>query len=143
MIIRFLAVVVTGLALVAPAAHLFELPRKIRMPENRYYIVQRIYIGWWVVGLFLPAAFVANLVMAIAYKDDAHTLWFAAAAAALIVINLLIFIVWTQPVNTITRNWTARQPNWQRLRQHWEYSHAVNAVVTLLAFCCSVLAALQ
>jgi hypothetical protein len=123
-------------------AHLFELPRKIRMSENHYFVVQRIYIGWWIVGLFLPAAFVANLALAVAYKDDIKTLGLAVAAAALVLVNLAIFLVWTQPVNTITRNWTTRQPNWQHLLQQWEYSHAANAVVTFLAFCCSVLAAL-
>jgi hypothetical protein len=32
MFVRFLAVIVTGLALVAPAAHLFVLPDRIGMP---------------------------------------------------------------------------------------------------------------
>ena len=44
--ISFAAIVLTGLALVAPAAHLFELPNKIAMPENDYFVVQEIYNGW-------------------------------------------------------------------------------------------------
>jgi hypothetical protein len=47
MTIRFLAVIFTGCALIAPGAHLFELPRKLRMSEDHYYIVQNIYLGWW------------------------------------------------------------------------------------------------
>lgn len=45
MIIRFLAVILTGLAIIAPAAHLFELPGKIHMSEDDYFVVQRIYNG--------------------------------------------------------------------------------------------------
>jgi hypothetical protein len=63
MIIRFLAIVVTGLAVIAPAAHLFELSGKIQMSEQDYFVVQRIYLGWWVVGLFLPAALILNLAL--------------------------------------------------------------------------------
>jgi hypothetical protein len=36
-----------------------------------------------------------------------------------------------------------RPENWETLRQQWEYSHAVNAGVMLLAFCAATLAALR
>jgi hypothetical protein len=138
MIIRFLAIILTGLAVVAPAAHLFELPRKMRLPKERYFVVQDIYLGWWMVGLFLPAAGVANIALAIMTGSG-----FAVAAAGLIVLNLVIFLIWTQPVNRITQNWTVQRDDWQNLRNRWEYSHAVNAGVTFLAFCAAALAALR
>src|SRR5882757_10124241 len=69
-IVRFLAVVVTGLALIAPGAHVFELFRKMALSEQQYYVVQDIYRGWWVVGLLLPAALIANVALAIAVRDD-------------------------------------------------------------------------
>src|SRR3954447_9463031 len=47
MLIQFLAIIVTGLAVIAPAARLFELPGKIRMSGDDYFVVQRIYLGWW------------------------------------------------------------------------------------------------
>src|SRR5262245_60093481 len=124
-IIRFLAVIVTGLAVIAPAAHLFELPGKIKMSEQDYFVVQRIYLGWWMVGLFLPAALILNVVLAIAVRADRTALVLACIAAALIVLNLAIFMIWTQPVNTVTNNWSVRLENWQALRTQWEYSHAV------------------
>jgi hypothetical protein len=54
MIVPFLAVILTGLAVIAPAAHLLEMPRKMRLPKDRYFIVQDIYRGWVLVGFFLP-----------------------------------------------------------------------------------------
>lgn len=142
-IIRFLAVIVTGLAVIAPAAHLFELPGKIQMPAQDYFVVQRIYLGWWMVGLFLPAALTLNIVLALTVRADRMALVLACIAAALIVLNLAIFMIWTQPVNTVTNNWSVRPENWQALRTQWEYSHAVNAGVTFLAFCAATLAALR
>jgi len=68
--VRFLAVVITGLALIAPGAHVFELLRKMAMSEQQYYVVQDIYRGWWVVGLLLPAALIANVALAVAVRAD-------------------------------------------------------------------------
>lgn len=76
-------------------------------------------------------------------RADRTALVLACAAAALIALNLAIFMVWTQPVNAVTNNWSARPENWQALRTQWEYSHAVNAGVTFLAFCAATLAALR
>jgi hypothetical protein len=95
------------------------------------------------VGLFLPAAFLANLALAVVARGDKPALWLAVAAMGLIAINLTIFMIWTQPANAATQNWAIRPENWQALRQQWEYSHAVNAGVTFLAFCATTLAGLR
>ena len=142
-LIQFLAIIVTGLAVIAPGAHLFELPGKIHMSGDDYFVVQRIYLGWWIVGLLLPLSFLANLALAATVRHDTPAFWLAVAAAALIAVNLVIFVLWTQPVNTITENWAVRLENWQALRRQWEYSHAVNAGVTFLAFCAATIAALR
>jgi hypothetical protein len=141
MIVRILAIIITGLALVAPMAHLYELPRKIGLSQTRYFVVQEIYQGWFLVGFLLPLALIADLVLAFESKSGARYL--AAAAAALIAVNLIIFIIWTQPVNHVTNNWTIQTENWQTLRRRWEYSHAVNAGVTFLAFVAVTIAALK
>jgi hypothetical protein len=142
MLVRFLAVVITGLALVAPASHLFVLPNKIGMPADQYFAAQSIYQGWWMVGLLLPAAAIANAALAF-MTNESGARAFAIAAIALIVVNLVIFTIWTQPANAATQNWTVRPENWEALRVSWEYSHAVNAGVTLLAFCAATIAALR
>ena len=134
MIVRFLAIVLTGLAVIALAAHLFVLPAKIHMSVDDYFTVQRIYLGWWVVGLFLPAAFLANLALAVVARGDKPALWLAVAAMGLIAINLTIFMIWTQPANAATQNWAIRPENWQALRQQWEYSHAARFVLHWISF---------
>lgn len=142
MIIRVLVIILTGLALIAPAAHLFGLRKKIVMPKDEYFVVQKIYIGWWLAGLFLPAAFLANVALAVEVGTDASAFWFAASAAMLILLNLTIFVIWTQPINKATQNWTVRVVNWQAERRQWELSHAAKAGVTFLALWAATLAAL-
>jgi hypothetical protein len=96
--LRFLAVLLTGLALIAPGAHLYELANKMALAKSEY---------------------------------------------AVVLTNLVIFYFFTYPVNRNTQNWTLLPDNWEALRTQWEYSHAVNAVVTFLAFCVSIAGALR
>lgn len=138
-----LAIVTTGLALAAPMAHLYELPHKIELGEGPYFVVQGIYRGWWIVGLLLPLSFVANAALAIAGHRDRAAFVLALTAAGLIVLNLIIFFIWTQPANAATANWTVRPQDWEDLRRQWEYSHAINAGVTFAAFCAATLAGLR
>jgi hypothetical protein len=141
--IAFAAIVLTGMALVAPAAHLLELPNKMRMEANDYFVVQRVYNGWWLVGLLLPAALVANLALAVAARYDGMARILAMLAAALIALDLAIFFVWTQPANAATANWTTEPEAWLDLRRQWEYSHAINAGIMFLAFCATTAASLR
>lgn len=131
----FLGIVLTGTALVAPGAHLYEMSHKLTLTEDQYYLVQGHYQGWWIAGLLLPAALLANSALAVLAWRDIPTRALALGATALVGINLLIFFIWTNPVNATTENWTVRTPDWQTLRLQWEYSHALNAGVTFLAFC--------
>jgi hypothetical protein len=37
------------------------------------------------------------------------------------------------PVNRETRNWTKLPAHWEQLRRRWEYSHAINALIYVVA----------
>lgn len=136
--LRFFAVLLTGLALIAPGAHLYEIANKMVLAKSEYVVVQKIYIGWWLAGLLLPLALGVDLALAYWEKN-----LLALAAAALLLTNLVIFYFFTYPVNVATQNWTLMPDNWEALRTQWEYSHAVNAGVTFSAFCLSILAVLK
>jgi hypothetical protein len=91
-------------------------------------------------GILLPLAILAIAGNAIALRRDKPAMMASVAAAALIALNLTIFFVFTEPANAATMNWTVQPDNWEALRTQWEYSHAVNAAVNFLAFCCAALA---
>jgi hypothetical protein len=132
---QFLAIVFTALALVPAGAHLFELPNKIGLPQDEYFVVQSIYRGWALFGVVLFGALAANLAVAVTVRRQRAPLWLALAAFLLVAATLVIFFTWTYPANQATSNWTVVPANWQELRTRWEYAHATNAILTFLALC--------
>jgi hypothetical protein len=139
---QFLALLLTALALVPGGAHLFALPNKISLAQNDYFIAQSVYRGWAWLGTVLIGAIVVNLILTIMLWR--RWLRFALTAFTLLclIATLAIFFAWTFPANQATSNWTAVPANWEALRMQWEYSHAINAAVTLLGFCSLALSVL-
>jgi hypothetical protein len=134
-LVQFLAIVLTALALVPAGAHLAELPNKIGLDQEAYFIVQNIYVGWALFGIVLFGALAANLVLAIMVRGQRTPFRLALAGFLLVAATLAVFFAWTYPANQATSNWTVVPADWQQLRTTWEYAHATNAVLTLLALC--------
>jgi MFS family permease len=140
---QFLAVIFTALALVPGGAHLMELPAKIDLPEQPYFVVQQIYRGWAFSGAVIFAAILANFAGALVARHNSWQFWLSMIAGLLIAATLAVFFAWTYPANQATGNWTSAPENWEQLRIQWEYSHAINAMITFSALVCSVAAALS
>jgi hypothetical protein len=66
--------------------------------------------------------------------------WCALVAFLMMIATLAIFFAWIFPANQVTVNWTVVPDDSRALRERWEYSHAVNAVLTFVAFCAVALA---
>jgi len=131
--LQFIAVMLTALALVPTGAHFFELPNKMALTRQQYLTVQQIYRGWALFGVVLIAAIVFNLTAAIALWRRRERFWPSLVAGLLMAATLLIFFAWTYPANEATANWTMLPANWSALRRQWEFSHAVNALVSFAA----------
>jgi hypothetical protein len=135
-IVQFLAVVLTALALVPGGAHAFALLNKIDLGAEQYFIVQNIYRGWALLGIVLVGALLADFVLAVMVRRRGGAPFVLALLGFCgVALTLVIFFVWTYPANQATANWTTIPDNWEQLRWQWEYSHAVNAIITLLALC--------
>jgi hypothetical protein len=132
--LKFLAIVLTALALVPGAAHFFSLPNKIALTESNYFIVQNIYRGWALFGIVLFAAIFANLALAWTQRGQ-RAFVFVAICLGCLVANLVIFFSFTFPANEATNNWTEVPADWQQLRWQWEVSHAMNAMIVFAGFC--------
>jgi hypothetical protein len=135
--VSLLAVLLTALALVPGGAHLLEQSNKMRMGRDDYFLVQSIYRGWALAGVVLLGALAANIYAAVLRRGEGASAWASAGAAILLVATLVIFLIWTLPANRATSNWTVPTADWIALRRQWEFSHAVNAVITFLALCCA------
>jgi hypothetical protein len=134
-VVQFLAVLATALASVPAGAHLFELPNKVDLPRDAYLTVQGIYAGWAWFGIIDLAALILNVLLAVRLRRQRPAFHFAVVAALCFVAFFAIFFMWTFPANQATANWTTLPDDWSGLRRVWETSHAVNAVVMLIALC--------
>lgn len=141
-ILQFAAVLLTALALVPGGAHVLEMAAKLRFDRDTYLAAQQVYRGWAWLGAVLIGALLANAVLAFVARHQRSVLVGAAAAAVLLALSLVVFFAWTFPVNQATANWTLAPADWERLRRQWEFSHAVNAAITLVALCASIAATL-
>jgi hypothetical protein len=141
--LQFTAVFLTALAFVPSAAHLFELPNKIGLPEEQYFVVQSIYRGWALFGVVIIAAIGANLVLALMLLRRGKPFWLNFTAGLILAGTLVVFFEWPYPANRATDNWTVVTADWDMLRAQWEFSHAANAVLTFVAFCCAAMSSVR
>jgi hypothetical protein len=141
-IISGFAIVLTALALIPSAAHLFALPNKITLTEEDYFVAQSVYRGWALFGVVLIFAIAVDIVFAILLQGQGTRSFLASAAALCMGLTLVIFLAEIYPVNQVTHDWTVIPDDWAELRLHWETAHAVNAVLTFVALCCTTSSAL-
>jgi hypothetical protein len=137
-VIQFCAILFTALALVPALAHAMELPNKMRLPRESYLTVQSIYRGWALIGVLVVGALASTFMLV----RSVGSAGFAPALVAFLCIAATQIVFWalTFPVNRNTKNWTEVSGDWQRLRRRWEYSHALSAVLNLVAMVCVALA---
>jgi hypothetical protein len=64
------------------------------------------------------------------------------SAALCTAATLAVFFAFTYPMNVVTANWTVTPPDFEVARRQWEYSHAFNAVLMLVAFAALALSVL-
>ncbi len=141
-IVFFFALMATALALGAALAHLFELPNKMRLSGEEYFIAQKSYSGWNRLAWLLLVEFLSILWLAWLSRDVRSVFWFAIAALAFLLCSQAIFWIFTFPANAATANWTVQPENWAELRRQWEYSHALGAVFQFLVMSSLVVAVL-
>jgi hypothetical protein len=128
------SLVFVALALVPAGAHVAELPNKIGLPRAEYQTVQQIYRGWALFGIVIAGALVSTLALTITTRRVPHAFRRALIALLCLAAAQTIFWTFTFPTNVATENWTVLPPNWIELRARWEYSHAVAAGFTAIAF---------
>lgn len=138
----FVAVVSTAISLSGALAHVFELSNKIALPQDEYFTVQKIYLGWWQFAYAICIQIVSIAAVMILARRKSARFWCALTALLCVLAAQIIFWVYTQPTNAMTQNWTLQPDNWQSLRSQWEYSHAVGALFQLLALFALVIGSL-
>lgn len=123
----------TALAMCPYVAHLMTLPNKISLGQQDYFDAQQVYTGWAYSAVIILISLLSTICLAIIIKDYTTAFRLALAAVFCIGISLMIFYMFTFPANQLTDNWTHQLESWETLRFNWEYSHAVNALIYMIA----------
>jgi hypothetical protein len=139
----FVAIIATALALGGALAHTYELPNKIDLGREDYFVVQRIYNGWNQLAYVLAAQLIGILAIIILHLRQTTVRRLTLVALGGWIASQTIFWIWTYPTNQATESWTKQQPNWEALRTCWEYSHLAGAAFQLLAMVALVVALLR
>ena len=137
-VLFFVAILATLVSLAPALAHLFELPNKMGLSRDAYFMVQQIYAGWELFGIAVLIQFVSLSLLVWRSGREHYVLRPVMAALILLIMAQLLFWLVTYPANSLTHNWTQVPPDWEMLRHNWEYSHATGAVCQLLSLCCLV-----
>lgn len=131
--LQLAAILLTAIAMSAGWAHLLEMPNKMGLSREDYLTVQQIYRGWALLGFAVVGALMASAALTFVERGSGATFRFALAGTVLVALTLVVFFGFTFPANQATRNWTSLPDDWEALRRQWEASHAVSAVLYLLA----------
>jgi hypothetical protein len=136
MLLKFfglIAVVSVAMCLVPGGAHFFELANKMSMSQPEYMTVQKIYAGWSFFGIAVIAALLITLIHTFMVRSDRTAFFLSLAAFLCLAATQGIFWTFTYPMNVASNNWTVTPADFEAARRQWEYSHAVNAVLTFVA----------
>lgn len=146
--LQVITLLFVAIAMATALAHALELPGKLKLSKDEYLTVQKIYYpGFTIGGGAEPLALL--LLIALMFMTPAGTsFWLTAGAFAALAIAHAIYWVVTHPVNHFwlkdveLRSTGARffaidligrpgDDDWTQLRNRWESSHAVRAVLTV------------
>jgi hypothetical protein len=129
------SLVSTALATLPAAAHLLELPNKMRLSRDQYLTVQQIYRGWSLTGIPVLCALASTTALVIRARARGRGRPARLALAALLCIAGTQAIFWslTFPANRLTKSWKELPPRWEAVRRRWEYSHAAAALLDFAA----------
>ena len=130
---RLLAVISVALCLIPAGTHFFELANKMSLSTAEYMTTQKIYAGWSFFGVAIIAAIAFTLTHTVMVRAERTAFLLSLTALLCLGATQVIFWTFTYPMNVATNNWAVIPQDFEAVRRQWEYSHAVNAVLTFVA----------
>lgn len=153
LVLQVLTVILVAVAMTLALAHALELPGKLRLKRDAYLAVQPIYYpGFTIGGASEPLSILATLALTVLTQARTTEFWLVLGAFLSLALMHAVYWLMTHPVNNFWlkdvklsgagagffsvgrgRRPEGAQPDWTELRDRWEYSHVVRAVLALLA----------
>ena len=126
------------LVVLAPMAHVLELPNKLALDAALWLAVQQhLYRGW---GPFLGGpteigALLTSIWLVFIRRRSSTVLAATALASAGYAGMLAAFFLLNKPVNVAVVSWTPTSlpPDWAAYRARWEAGHAIAALLSVVS----------
>jgi hypothetical protein len=136
--LRIMNLAVAILAVVAPVAHVLELPNKLSLDADLWLAVQEhLYRGW---GPLVGAptemgGLVTSAVLAWVRRRQRFALNMTLIACVGYAGMLASFFVLNSPVNFAVSSWTPTMmpPDWPEYRLRWELGHATACLLSVVS----------
>jgi hypothetical protein len=153
--LEVLAVLTVVVAIVPALAHALELPGKMRLTKDQYYVTQRIYYpGFTFAGIAEPAAIIVIAVLLFVMPIGGADFWLTLVSLVGLLGMHVAYWLLTHPVNKF---WVEGQDlsrvgagffsfgsrdkgadkalpvGWMELRNRWEYSHVLRAALSTVS----------
>jgi hypothetical protein len=133
-------------------AHALEYPGKMRLAKDEYITTQAIYYpGFTLGGIAEGVGVLALAVLTFLTRGQGAAFWLTLASFVALAAVQTVFWTMTQPVNRFwvkgvhmkraatrffglaARRTDGREPDWTELRDQWERSHIIRAVLGVTA----------
>jgi hypothetical protein len=151
LVLQVVAVTFVSIAMALALAHALELPGKMRLSEANYRTVQQIYYPGFTLGGIGEGLGLVSVLALTFVSPAGGAFWLTLAAFIALVAMHGVYWVFTHPVNKFWvadiamskagsrffgtdaagREESGGAPDWTVLRNRWEYSHVVRAVLGL------------
>ena len=154
--LHVLTIVLVAIPMALVLAHALEYPGKMKLARDDYLTVQPIYSPGFTIGGFAEPASLLALVVLLFLTPPAAAFWLTLAAFAAMALMHITYWLVTHPVNKF---WlkdanlkgasaaffeagagSFETEDWRNLRDRWEMSHIVRAVLSFAAFVLLVIA---
>ena len=151
--LQIVAVLLVAVAMTTALAYALELPGKMRLPRDTYMAVQQIYYpGFTIAGFAEFVAIAATLALTVLAVGEGVRFWLMLGAFVAMAAMHLVYWLLTHPVNGFwlkdvepegagaaffnadpLQRGSAAAQDWTILRNRWEWSHVIRAVLSIVA----------
>jgi hypothetical protein len=134
-LLRLVAFVLAGLALIRPMMNFAALPSVISLPKDDYAAVQYANHSWAWLELIRLASFFSIVALFPFEREHNRVIWPIRGAFIAQLLIIVLYVAFTLPINIETFHWTFfPDSNWAWLRIEWEYANALSAIIAGICF---------
>ena len=135
---RFVCIYLTAITLSLTFSHFLEMPQKFKYDQNLYMAVQHTLYPYfaWVGAPAEMGAVVLLIVLCFLVRGRKPSFALTLIATICVAARLAVWFAIVAPANAEMARWTTipLPDRWMNTRRHWEFGHAISAVLDLIGF---------